>query len=116
MKRNMELGRKILLKVEEKEDFSTPITPSVVGFTKQEVVYHIKLLHQASLIEAQDWSSDNGDNWVVTSLTSIGHDFLDSARNETSWNKAKEYISSKGSVLTFETLKIALSELVKSQL
>ena len=116
MKRDMELGRKILFAVEEKDDFSTPITLEICGYTKLEVAYHIKLLNQAGLIEATDLSDDISDEWAVTSLTSIGHDFLDAARNDTIWSKAKETILGKGSALTFDMLKIALAEVVKTQL
>lgn len=113
MKRDMELGRRILLALEEKEDFSTPIIPEIPEHTKLEVVYHIKLLNQAGLIEAMDWS---GDEWVATTLTSIGHDFLDAARNETIWQKAKAMVLGNGAAMTFEIMKIALAETLKAQL
>lgn len=116
MKRDMELGRQILLALEEKNDFSTPVIPEVSKYTKLEVVYHIKLLNQAGLIEAMDWSSDNGDEWVATSLTSIGHDFLDAARSNTVWQKAKAMVLDKGAAMTFEMMKIALAETLKAQL
>lgn len=114
MKRDMDLARKILLAVEEKEDFSSWLAPEIEGYTKLEIYYHIKLLIQAGLAEGEDLSSDSGDKWVVKTLTSSGHDFLDVSRNDTIWNKAKESIKSKGLPLTLDVLKMALSEVVKS--
>ncbi|MBW3140070.1 DUF2513 domain-containing protein [Ferrimonas balearica] len=116
MKRDMELGRKILLVLEEKEDFSTPIIPEVPEHTKIEVAYHIKLLHQAGLVEAINWSSDSDNEWEATTLTSIGHDFLDAARNETIWKKSKAMVLENGAAMTFEMMKIALTETLKAQL
>jgi DNA-binding transcriptional ArsR family regulator len=116
MQRDMELGRKILLELESKEDFSTYIRPEIVGATDLQVSYHIKLLAEAGLVNAKNWSTDDGSEWATSSLTTHGHDFLDAARNEGIWKKAKELILSKGGVLTFEMLKLALAETLKTQL
>ncbi|EGR1560408.1 DUF2513 domain-containing protein [Vibrio alginolyticus] len=116
MKRDMDLGRKILLALESKEDFSTHICPEIEDATDLQVSYHIKLLAEAGLVNAKDWSDCDGDEWVASSLTTCGHDFLDAARNDSIWLKAKELIQSKGVALTFEMLKLALAETLKSQL
>lgn len=115
MKRDMDLARKILLAVEEKEDFSSWLVPEIEGYTKLEIYYHIKLLIQAGLAEGENLSSDSGDKWVIKTLTSYGHDFLDASRNDTTWNKAKESIKSKGLSLTLDLLKMALKDAVMSQ-
>ena len=112
----MDLIRKILLALEEKEDFEEPIVPEIPGVTTNEIYYHIKLLNEAGLIEAKDWSTDNGSEWVATSLTSPGHDFLDAARNETFWVKAKSLVQNSGGALTLEAMKVALDQVVKSAL
>lgn len=116
MQRDMELGRKILLELESKEDFSTNIRPKIEGATDLQVSYHIKLLSEAGLVNAKNWSEDGGSEWVTSSLTTHGHDFLDAARNDSIWSKAKELILSKGGALTFEMLKLALAETLKTQL
>ena len=115
MKRDMDLARKILLEVEDKDDFSSWLVPDIEEYTKLEIYYHIKLLIQAGLAEGKDLSSDS-DEWVVETLTSAGHDFLDASRNDTIWNKAKDSIKSKGLSLTFDLLKVALTKAVMSQL
>lgn len=116
MQRDMELGRKILLALESKDDFSTHICPEIGGSTGLQVSYHIKLLSEAGLVSAKNWSTDDGDEWGASSLTTYGHDFLDSARNDGVWAKAKELVLSKGGVLTFEVLRLALAETLKTQL
>jgi hypothetical protein len=114
MKRDMDLVRKILLSLEEKEDFVEPTIPDIEGYTENQIFYHIKLMAEANLIEAQDWSSFDGPQWVASRLTTWGHDFLDSARNDTIWKKAKDVVLSTGSSLTIDALKYALTEIVKN--
>jgi hypothetical protein len=116
MKRDMDLARKILLAVEEKEDYVIPIVPDIDGYDKKQIYYHIQLLYQAGLVECKSFSSlAEGTQWSVKSLTFSGHDFLDASRNDTIWNKAKESIKSKGLSLTLDLLKMALNDAVMSQ-
>jgi len=89
MKRDIELAREILIALEELETFDEPVIPEISGRSPHEVCYHIKLLSEAGLIEARNWSTDDGPEWVATSLTSSGHDFLDAARNNTIWEKPR---------------------------
>lgn len=89
MKRDMELVVKILNYLSDKADFDSPITPEVKGFSENQVYYHIKLMAQANLVEAKDWSTGDGPEWVVTSLTNKGHDFLDIIRQESVWSTVK---------------------------
>jgi hypothetical protein len=115
MERDMDLVREILLATENKNDFSSWLVPDIEGYTKLEIYYHIKLLIQAGLAEGENLSSHSGDKWVIKTLTSFGHDFLDASRNETVWNKAKASIQSKGLSLTLDLLKMALNDAVMSQ-
>jgi hypothetical protein len=84
MKRDMELCREILMKFEE-----LPYTagirdqPSMPGRTDTEVAYHIKLLVDGGLVEAQDVSSNTAIGWIPRCLTYQGHELLDAARSET---------------------------------
>jgi hypothetical protein len=115
MKRDMDLVREILLATEEKNDFSSWYVPEIEGYEKLEIYYHIKLLIQEGLVEGKDLSSHSGNKWVITTLTSSGHDFLDASRNDTIWEKAKESIKSRGLSLTLDLLKMALNEAVITQ-
>ncbi len=57
MKRDMDLAREILFEVEKCEDPWGPNEIQIEGYADQLVSYHIKLLYQAGLVEAQDVSS-----------------------------------------------------------
>jgi hypothetical protein len=54
------------------------------------IIYHIKLLHQAGLIEGVDASSFKGFQSIDMNLTWDGHEFLDKIKKESIWNQAKQ--------------------------
>ena len=99
MERNMELIRKILLKVESNtHQLKGPTL--IEGFSQALLVYNIKLLAQAgfitpsSLIDATRGYSVNH----ISGLTWEGHDFLDSIRDDSTWTHVKSKIKDIGSV------------------
>ncbi len=71
----------------------------------QEITYHVKLLHNASLIEIFDRSSLDGHQCYPTGLTWAGHEFLDATRKDTVWQKLKSTALEKTGGLSFEVLK-----------
>jgi DNA-binding transcriptional ArsR family regulator len=113
MKRDFEVFRKLLIGLEEKDNFQFPLRPKIAGVSDEEVAYHIKLLSDAGLVDASDWSTDDESDWVVTSMTAAGHDYLDSMRNETVWNRAKDFVRKNGGVLTLQTTSWALQEVLR---
>lgn len=116
MNRDMELVRQILIQVEENLQFDSYFLPEIDGYSKNEIFYHIKLMYEAGLVEAQSRLNDDNACWVVKSLTFSGHDFLDAARSDTLWARAKSIVAKSGGALTLEALKIALSMAVTSAL
>lgn len=85
----MELIYKIMTFYEAKEDFVDLITPEIDGYSENEVNYHLKLMSQANLLEAKDWSSLSNTEWVASSLTHKGHDFFDALKQESVWSAIK---------------------------
>lgn len=117
MKRDMELARKILFELEACESAWGPGNDlSINGYSDQEVAYHIKMLYQAGLIEAQDVSCIGPDGfcWMPGSLTWQGHEFIEASRDDTRWNAAKKKVQDAGGGIIFSVLKDALIEGVKS--
>ncbi|MCW9733742.1 DUF2513 domain-containing protein [Avibacterium sp. 20-15] len=104
MKRDWELIRKILLKLEQKVDDTPLDSESIKGFPPAVVEYHYQLLKQSQLIDAQH------------KLTWQGHEFLDKIRSDTAWNKIKQTIKAKGINLSFEAIKLAGKSLLFSLL
>jgi DNA-binding transcriptional ArsR family regulator len=115
MKRDMELARLILIRIEAQENYRDNISCEFEGYTDEQVHYHIMLLNEAGLVVASDVSGGGHIEWMPDRLTWQGHEFLESARDNTIWNKAKEIMAKTGG-FAFEVAKPLLISLVKQQL
>jgi hypothetical protein len=107
------LVRQILLKVEEFPFDGSFHDVEIEGRTENEITYHVMLLHEAGLIEAMDLSTLSGVCWKPQRLTYNGHQFLDAARSDTVWQKAKLWTQKSTGTLTLEGLKLALPYVTK---
>lgn len=111
MKRDLELIREILLKMEEHEGgyFMTSGGDFEKHFPDlpfKEVGYHCYLLKDAGLIEATSVINHDDENglWCLPlHLNSAGHDFLAVLKNDTFWNGLKTTVSTSGA-WTFKTV------------
>lgn len=115
MKRNLDLVRTILLEVEAHATPATTVDIKAPGHSPEEIDYHVRLLHQAGLIDAHDARTmEETDRWLATSLTWRGHEFLDATRNDTVWHKVKAELKDRGVALPFDLLqKLALAIMAK---
>jgi hypothetical protein len=115
MKRDMELARLILMRMEGQESYRDDISCDFEGYSEEQVHYHIMLLSEAGLIRAIDASSMQDIHWIPQRLTWQGHEFLESARDNTIWNKAKEIMAKTGG-FAFEVAKPLLVDLLKQRI
>jgi Hypothetical protein (DUF2513) len=113
MKRDMDLIRTILLKVEESTSLGG-CQIEIPDRSPEEVYYNARQAQDAGLIEAR--FAPLSTDFHVFRLTFAGHEFLDAARNDTQWAKAKNTVIEKTGTLTLEALKIALTMLIKQAL
>tara|TARA_B100001964_G_C13808351_1_gene411862 strand:+ start:32 stop:391 length:360 start_codon:yes stop_codon:yes gene_type:complete len=116
MKRDWDLIRQILLKVEALENTRTALEADKVNPKKtEEVSYQMQLLIEAELVKGDcDRSIGAPLDCFVMRLTWEGHEFLDSIKNDSQWDKTKDFIAEKGANLSFETIKVAVGQLVRS--
>ena len=105
MTRDLDVARRILLEVESRQEPWGYFDLAVEGVEPEAVSYHVKLLAQAGLVEADDTSTMGTFQWNPTSLTWQGHEFLDAIRNDTVWRKTKEVVAEKGGGLPFDIIK-----------
>lgn len=105
MQRDMELARGILLAVEAHGKPVGWVKLSVPDRSEEEVSYHVELLQEAGLIEAEEMSSLASYEWLPKRLTWDGHEFLDAIRNDTIWSQTKSVVAEKGGSIPFELLK-----------
>ncbi len=121
MKRDWDTIREILGKVES----CTLPTDQVRlgnfdGTRAAEVSYHMALLIEAGLVNGQMVRTigPEAKDFIASRLTWQGHEFLDSIRSESVWQKTKKTISEHGVTMTFDLVKEvareAASALIKS--
>lgn len=74
---------------------------------KDDVIYHIRIMEDAGLIEAsykKTWEKPIIDA-TVESLTWEGNDYLDAVRNDKVWRKVVQKIAKLSGSATFEITK-----------
>jgi len=110
MKRDMDLARQILINIELCDDDPNGwIEVNIPDRTKLEISYHIMILAEAGLIEAEDLCSFGDFDYRAKRLTWDGHEFLDAARSDSLWERAKRETLKQTGGLAFDILKAALS-------
>lgn len=108
MKRNWDTIRDLLVKVEE----CTLPTEMVRldHFPKEraaEISYHMALLIEAGLVKGQMVQTIGPEvkDFFADKLTWNGHEFLDSIRSNTVWQKTKMVFAEQGISMTFDLVK-----------
>lgn len=116
MTRDLDLIRKILIEAELKDSPSGWIIPKIEGYSADEVSYHTNLLMQANLIDGINLTTADGYVFGIRNLTWEGHEFIEAARNDKTWAKAKQKLGSKFFSVSFELIKEVLTSLAKKEL
>jgi DNA-binding transcriptional ArsR family regulator len=111
VKRDMELCRRILIELESKPFSTGLIEIEFDDVSPEDVAYHIKLLKEAGLIDAEDISTMGRLRWRAKSITWDGHDFIEAIKDDSRWSKAKDFVIEGGKVVTLETIKLAVKSL-----
>lgn len=119
MKRDFDLIRKLVLAVEDCPTGTvTEEDIDIDGYTSEQIGYHSYLLVDSGLAVGIDMggASDTSPNWEILNLTSAGHDFADTVRSDSTWNKATGIIKEKAGGVTLDILKQVLIGVVKGGL
>jgi|SRR6185312_4747652 len=114
MKRDWDMIREILTKLEDLPDTDTAIQLSDFPESRAfEYSYHVELLIEAGLVEGQvsKYLGGGPAYFLAQRLTWIGHEFLDAVRSDTVWSRTKKTFASKGIDMTFDLVKSVASEI-----
>lgn len=116
MKRNWDTIRLILTKVEDKHDSRYALLlkhfEPFDNLDQFEISYHVRLLLEIGLVEGRIDGPVGGGKpatFAILRLTWAGHEFLDSIRSDTVWNKTKETFTTKGLDMTFDLIKTVVA-------
>lgn len=94
MKRDMDLLREVVLKIEADhkrpgqtilyQDFSSELL--IDGYSAEDIEYHLKQALQAGLLEGKIGEG----HYIVSGLTPRGHDFADAVRDPLIWRRTRD--------------------------
>ena len=99
MKRDMDIVRLLLLRIESLSLGDTYYTDN------QEECYHLKIMLDGKLVDG--WvESDGVDGFTadISGLTWKGHEFLDTVRNDSVWDKVKQHFKENGVGMAIDTI------------
>jgi DNA-binding transcriptional ArsR family regulator len=113
MQRKVDLIRSILLELEKAPFDPHGIEMNIPDYTQQEIGYHLMLLAEAELIDAEPVSTSDGINWKAIRPTWEGHEFLEACRDASRWEKAKKILHEKTGSIQFDLLNQLLVRLMK---
>jgi len=116
MQRNIDLVRTILMRMEGNPSGSAPLDLGIKGYPPEEIGYHCHIMMQEGLIEGSDITALNSGlpQAQPRSLTWQGHEFLDLARDQERWNRARAVVAKVGSAPISVWMKILTDLLLKS--
>lgn len=111
MKRDFDLIRAILIQIEGEDQID------LSEYTEKQINYHKVLLIEAGFLEGKPHYSGNDrqipDMVAINRMTWEGHEFIDKARSQTIWDKAKKIIKEKGLSISVDILKTILPMAIK---
>ncbi|WED44324.1 DUF2513 domain-containing protein [Legionella cardiaca] len=116
MKRNWDMIREILLRVEELEPNALLTLESFASTEYNEVSYHLEILQEAGLLHGTIHKTPGGSthNFHLIRLTWLGHDLLESIRSETTWQAIKEQLHAKNIGMKIDTI-MAIAQTLSSK-
>lgn len=113
MKRDMELIRQILFRIEETPGDRMVSDIEIEDYDPETVNYHVRLMYEAGLLAGEFKQYSGGAHYLVR-MTWQGHDFLDACRDNERWHRAKSVFGKIGGV-TFDVAKQVLTMLLMDQ-
>lgn len=122
MKRDMDLIRDLMLRIENGDDYIDTMSDSTAtalgeegnGLSEEEsrkLEHHMWLLKTSGFVEF----TEVGTGWIPDNITWEGHDFLDSIRDPEIWRRTKEGAEAAGG-FTVELLRDLAKGLIKTQI
>lgn len=106
MKRNWDVIRKIMVKLEELPTEGGQLdAEAVCGVDAEAAAYHMRLLIEAGLAVGSCPELVGASRGCLFRLTWEGHELLDRIRRDTVWNRVKEIARTKSIDLSADVVK-----------
>lgn len=116
MKRDLDLVRLILLKIEEEYRSTAIHGLRIDGYDMETVAYHCKIMHEKGLISDYKgfYASNELQDFGVGSLTWEGQDYLEKVRDNSRWGKIKGILKDKALPATIEVVKMLADGIISA--
>src|SRR5919112_3589579 len=117
MKRDLDLVRQLLLKIE-----ALPAGPPAQYPTSEiedpVLLAHFELVLASGLVNGKisRSQSSRGDVISISGLTWEGHEWVEMVRSQSVWNETKSMLLESGGALTYELTKIAAMTILRARL
>jgi hypothetical protein len=109
MKRDLELVRQILLTMEAEPTGTGPMYPQIDGYDVNTVMHHIYIMGTGKLIDCAPEPPAREGVIRRASANNImwdGYEFLNAARDQETWEQAKETVRGAGRDLSTVTIGV----------
>ena len=117
MKRDWDLVRSILQRLEEARNGEVVDARGFDGHESSLVAYHMAIMGEAGIIDARTHQDTSGfDMGLALRMTWKGHEFYDSIREDKVWNKVKQSAIEKGIELTFDLIGALAGQALRSMM
>lgn len=117
MKRNWDVIRKIMVKLEELPTESGQLdSDSICGVDNETAFYHMRMMIEAGLAVGGCPEMLGARHGYLLRLTWDGHEFLDKIRRDTVWNKVKEIAKTKSIDLSSDVVKAVAKSVIEGML
>lgn len=116
MKRDPELIREILLRTEALPIGQFLSNIEIDGYSADVIGEHVRLLQEAGFLDAQVFRGNSQMGvtivigYAIDRLLNDGHDFIENAKSDTVWKKAKEQVAEKTGDVSLTVLKAVLAK------
>lgn len=87
---------------------------SILGYDDKTVSYHVAIMKEAGLLDAIIHKFMDGTlEGIPIRMTWQGHEWLNLARNKKTWKNAKKLVKEKTGSVSFEIMKVILTQMAK---
>lgn len=117
MKRNWDVIRKIMIKLEEIPSESGQLdSDAICGVDDEAAFYHMRMMIEAGLAVGGCPETLGRCHGYLLRLTWDGHELLDKIRRDSVWNKVKETARSKSIDLSIDVVKSVARSVIEGML
>lgn len=80
-------------------------------YSKKDICYSVNKLNEAGYINAEPIPGDDLSDYLISDITYVGHEFLQSIKSDSVWNHVKD-VSKKAGAMSFPVISSIASNIL----